>query len=176
MLTVLTALAFLGLGQERKPPGDFSFRLEYGLCTTDVLDTFQGVFVRDLGRTVPAVSIPLALSQESFDQAYRAVAAADFFNYPADIRTTPKSTCTGTPTASGGGTVSCSGIRGFAPAHHYRLTVRDAGVTHTVSWHDNIAPSTQEAIRLRHMLNVIVELIRALPQVQRLPLAQVGCA
>lgn len=173
---VLTALAFLGLGQDGRPPSDFSFRLEYGLCTTDVLDTLQGVFVRDLGRTVPAVSIPLALPQESFDEAYRAIVAADFFKYPVDFRTTPKSTCRSTPNASGGGTVSCSGIRAIAPAHRYRLTVRHTGATHTVSWHDGIAPSTDEANRLRHMLNVIVGLVRALPEVQRLPLARVGCA
>jgi hypothetical protein len=176
MLTLLIALAFLRPGQEHTRPSDFAFRLEYGVCTTDVLDTFQGTFVRDLSAMVPAVSIPLALPEESLDEAYRAIVAAGFFKYPPDFRTSPKTACTRTPIADGVGAVSCFGITGFAPAHHYRLTVREAGVTHTVSWHDNTAPSTEEADRLRHMLNVIVEMIRALPQVRRLPLAQVGCA
>ena len=51
MLTVLMA-AFLTLSQGQKPPDDFAFRLEYGMCTTDVLDTFQSVFVRDMGGRV----------------------------------------------------------------------------------------------------------------------------
>ena len=165
------AFAFLSSGQAPTPARDFAFRLEYGLCTTDVLDTFEGVFVRDLGMRVSAVSIPLTLPQRSIDVVFQAVIAAHFFDYPADFRIKPTSNCTVTP--NGG---SCGGVSSvFAPADHYRLTVRSDGVSHTVSWHDSIAPSTEEANRLRDMLHVIIEMIRGLPEVQRLPLAQVGC-
>jgi hypothetical protein len=176
MLILVAALAFVSFGQRQTPPSDFAFRLEYGFCNTDVFDTFQDIFVRDMGGMVPAVSIPLVLPRESFIDAYRAIVVADFFNYPSEFHTKPKSTCTSTPHAGGGATVSCSGITGFAPAWHYRLTVRNSGVTHSVSWRDNTSPYTEEASRLRQMLDAIIEMVRAMPQVQRLPLAQVGCA
>jgi hypothetical protein len=171
MFMVLTA-AFLSVGQGSKPAGDFAFRLEYGLCTTDVLDTFQGVFVRDLGSRV--ASIPLALSRESLDAAFQAIATAHFFDYPSSVWTKPTSDCIVTPNTGGGSTVTCSAIGAASPASHYKLTVQNAGVTHTVSWWDN-APSTEPTNRLRTMFNNIVELIRGMPQVRRLPLPQALC-
>ena len=163
------------------PPGqaadDFAFRLEYGLCTTDVLDTFQGTYVRDLGSRVPSVSIPLTFPQHSRDVVYQAIVATHFFDYPSDFRITPPSNCTAKPTASGGSIMECGGsVSVFAPGNHYKLTVRNAGVTHTVSWQDSIKPSTEQADRLRQMLQTIIDTTRALPEVQRLPRAQVGCA
>jgi hypothetical protein len=174
MLILVTAAAFLTLGQALTSVGDFAFRLEYGSCTNDVLDTFEGVYVRDLRAMVPPLSIPLTLPQRSIDLVFDAVIAAHFFDYPTDFRTIPRNPCTGTRNANGATTVSC-GSSAFAPAEHYKLTVRAAGVTHTVSWHDAVRPSSDEADRLRTLLNTITEMIRALPEVQRLPLAQVGC-
>jgi hypothetical protein len=173
MLILVTA-AFLSLGRARTPVDDFAFRLEYGVCTNDVLDTFERVYVRDLTAMVPPLSIPLTLPQRSSDLVFGAVVAAHFFDYPTDFRTIPNNPCTVTRNANGATSVSC-GSSAFAPAEHYRLTVRAAGVTHTVSWHDAIRPSSDEADRLRTLLNTITEMIRALPEVQRLPLAQVGC-
>jgi hypothetical protein len=173
MKSILLTAALLILGQASKPADDFAFRLEYGLCTTDVLDTFQGVFVRDSG--VRAISIPLKLPQESLDAVFQAIMTARFFDYPSDFRTKARSNCIVTPNTSGGATVECSGISGFGPANHYRLEVRNAGAMHVVSWRDGIAPSTDEANQLRTMLATIIDMVRRLPQVQRLPVAQVAC-
>ena len=170
-LTPLVVAAVLGLGQTPTAPDDFAFRLEYGVCTTDVLDTFQGTFVRDLGGPVAPLSIPLMLPQHTRELAFQAVVVAHFLDYPSDFVIKPTSNCA--VTSSGG---SCGGsISVFAPAYHYKLTVQSAGVTHTVSWQDNTRPSTEEADRLRNLLLSIIEMIRALPDVQRLPRAQVGC-
>ena len=175
MTVLILAAAILGLGQAPTPADDFAFRLEYGVCTTDVLDTFQGTFVRDLGGPVPPLSIPLTLPQPSRDMALQAVLDARFFDYPSEFRTTPPS-CTVKTNAIGGSWAECPGVSAFAPSNHYKLTVRNAGVTHTVSWQDGIRPSTEQADRLRQMLQTIIEMVRALPELQRLPGAQVGCA
>jgi len=90
MSMVFAALAVLSLSQDLRPPNDFAFRLEYGVCTTDVIDTFDYVFVGDLGTRSPAVSISVALPHESRDAVYRAITAAEFFSYPSEFRTTPK--------------------------------------------------------------------------------------
>ena len=173
MALLILAVVFLTPGQA---PDDFAFRLEYGLCTTDVLDTFQGRFVRDMGSTVAPASIPLLLPQPSRETVYQAIVAAQFFDYPSDFRTTPPRNCTAKENASGGSIVECAGgVTVFAPAHHYKLTVRNAGATHTVSWQDSIRLPNEQADRLRQMLQTIIETIRALPEVQRLPRAQVGC-
>jgi len=114
------------------------------------------------------------LPKESLDAVFREITTARFFDYPSDFRTTSAGNCIATPDTRGGST-ACSGASGFAPANHYRLEVRNAGVTHAVSWRDSIAPSTEEANRLRTLLTTIVDMVGGLPQVQRLPVAQVGC-
>jgi hypothetical protein len=43
------------------------------MCTTDVLDTFKNVFVRDMGRRDPAVSVPLVPPAEFIKAIYEAV-------------------------------------------------------------------------------------------------------
>jgi hypothetical protein len=136
-------------------PSDFAIRVEYGRCSTDVLDTFNEVFVREMGGRSPAVSIPVVLSAESMSAIYRDVVAAEFFSYPSEFRV--------------------HGTSEFGPAMHYRLQVRSEGGTHIVTWTDGTGPSTPEANRLRDLLTRMVKLITDQSDVKRLPLARGAC-
>jgi hypothetical protein len=140
---------------DQAPPADFAIRFEYGSCTTDVLDTFRGVFVRDMGDGNAAASVPVVLPSGSLNAVYHDVLAAGFFAYPAEFR--------------------ANGAAEFKPAMHYRLRVRSGGQIHTVSWTDGNRASTAEADRLRGLFTRMIKLIADQPNVKRLPPARVGC-
>jgi hypothetical protein len=135
---------------------DFAVRFAYGLCTTDVLDTLKGTFVRDMGSPAPALSVPLVLPAESLRRIYADVLTARFSDYPELFRV--------------------QGHIGFAPTMHYKLETRVGGAAHAVTWVDGIKPSTPEADRLRDLFTKLISLITAHPDVKRLPQAKVGCA
>jgi hypothetical protein len=129
--------------------------VEFGLCTTDVLDTFKGVFIRDMGSREPAISIPIDLSNELLRLMHREIVAARFSEYPADFHV--------------------RGSIGFAPAMRYSLETRIDGTSHSVTWRDGIKPSTPDADRLRNLFMTIKSVITDHPDVSRLPQARVGC-
>jgi hypothetical protein len=137
------------------PPADFALRLSYGVCTRDVLDTFKGIFVRDMGSREPALSIPLVFPGESLRMIYTDVVAAKFSDYPEVFRV--------------------PGL-GIQPEMHYTLETRISGVGHVVTWSDGrIMPSTSEADRLRHLFTEIISIVDNHPDVKRLPQAKVHC-
>ena len=135
------------------PSRNFGFRFEYGLCTSEVLDTFKGIFTREM-KPAPDLSVPLTLEAESLTEIHRAIADARFFEYPSEFR---------------------PGVPNFAPGYHYRLTVQEAGRRHSVFWHDNARPSTPEAGRLRQLFTTMRQVISAHPKVQQLPRANAAC-
>jgi hypothetical protein len=135
------------------PSRDFGFRFEYGLCASEVLDTFKRTFTREM-KPAPDLHVPLTLEAESLTEVRRAIADARFFEYPSEFR---------------------PGVPNFAPGYHYRLTVQEAGRRHSVFWHDNARPSTPEADRLRRLFTVMMQVISMHPKVQRLPRANAAC-
>jgi hypothetical protein len=137
------------------PPADFAVVLKFGLCTSDTLDTYRRVFVRDLGRTEPAVSIALELPSATLRAIHREILAARFHEFPEEFR--------------------ISGSSAFAPAMSYDLTARMSGATHRVAWRDSIRPSTPAADRLRSMFDRVIQLVTEHPTVKELPRARIGC-
>jgi hypothetical protein len=55
------------------------------------------------------------------------------------------------------------------PSFSYDITVRAGGVTHSVRWGDCCFAKTEEANRLRTMLESIMMLISEWPEVKALP-------
>jgi hypothetical protein len=137
-------------------PADFAVRFEFGVCTTDVLDTFNGVFVRDMGPRVPAVTVRLVVPSDVLQGIHDAVVAAGFFEYPARL------------SASGGDAY-------VVPAEHYRLEVRSAGKLHSVSWEDHTRPRSEDANRLRFLFTRIKELLAYRAELKNLPRPSVEC-
>ena len=78
-------------------------------AAVDVLDTFKGVFIRDMGSRDQVISIPLTLPAESLRTICREIVEARFSEYPAEFRVS------GWSSGSAAGVVS-GGITGFAPA------------------------------------------------------------
>ena len=134
-------------------PGDFSLRLEFGICTTDVIDTFKGEYVRDLGNG-ETISTRVSLSKTQTAKLYDLVNQAGFFDYPLVFRP--------------------QGSAGFEPHDHYRLEVRNGGATHSVSWDEGDSTSS-DAQRFRDLLRGVIRVFSEMPAVRALPHAKVLC-
>lgn len=81
LLSLVLAFTLPVPGAARQPgntPLEFAFRFEYGLCTSEVLDTFKGIFSREM-KPAPDASVPLTLEVESLKRIHRAIADARFF-------------------------------------------------------------------------------------------------
>jgi hypothetical protein len=131
-----------------RAPADFAFRFEFGVCTTDVMDTFENVFTRDAkSEQYPATSVSVVLPPASVQEIYDAFVAARFFEYPAEFHVDSSS---------------------FTfPSNHYRLDVRSNGARHVVSWSDDAGNSTPQADRLRSFLKKMEALIWERPEIQQ---------
>src|SRR5438132_11407312 len=96
---------------------DFGFRFEVGDCFTERLDTFSGVFTKNLGGDpTETVKAQIYLTDAQMSAIYRTLENLRFFDYP--------STFVGVP----------AGVREVTttvPYNAYRLEVRNAGVVHT---------------------------------------------
>ena len=140
---------------------DFAVRFEFGVCRTDILDTFTGVFTKDLGGDPRQfVTIPLTLPEDQVRTIYKAIEEIGFFNLVSPFRGVPS---------------GLDRVTVFGPSSSYRLAVRNGGVVHTVSWNDAFKPTTAEADRLRHLFSMIVGWINEHPEVKRLPPPTGGC-
>jgi len=143
--------------QTHAPPSDFAFRFEFGLCTTDVMDTFENTFTRDVNSDqYPATSVSLVLPAATIQAIYDALVNARFFEYPSEFH------------------VESSSV--VVPSSHYRLEVRSGGAKHTVSWRDDSGTSTAQKDQLRSLFKKIASLIHARPEVQRFFTSIVVCA
>ena len=142
------------------PALDFAFSLGFGACYTDKLDTFKHTYTKDL-IDGSSVTIPLTLTVAEMTTIYQKMAAINFFAYPE----TYAYNAMGDPRF---------GI--VTPADSYHFIVRNGGQTKTVEWTDNIVPPpTPDAERLQELSQLIVRIIQAHPEVQRLPERKAGC-
>jgi hypothetical protein len=140
---------------------DFGFRFEVGDCLTERLDTFNGVFTKNLGgEPARTVTAQIVLTDAQMSAIYRTVEGIHFFDY--------LSTYSGVPT----------GVREVttnSDAPMYRLEVRNGGAAHTVSWYDAYRPTTTEADRLRDLFTMVLGFIHEHPEFKRLPRPTVNC-
>lgn len=153
--------ACLGLGwpsvlcaERADPPRDFALRLEYGTCTTDVIDTFSGEYARDLGDGHIA-NAPFRLTRAQATQLHRLVVSSGILSYP--------------------GTYRPAGQLAVEPHEHFRLVVRSRGATHAVAWDDIYHAVDLASSRLRETLYEIIGVIVRIPAVKRLPAPNVSC-
>ena len=143
------------------PEQDFGFRFEFGSCFTDVLDTFDGTFTKDLIFD-PAVTIPFRLSDEQMMAVYGKMIEIDFFGYPdVFVIPTPRSGPLGIQT----------------PAERYHIVVRNGGMSKALDWIDEIRePWSREAENLSSLFDMIKEMISVSPEYRQLPERNGGCA
>jgi len=161
IVSILAATLISSPQQQTEPPADFGFVFEYGVCSTNTLDTFTGWFRRqpgEPGREPATMQISLTGSQMRY--IYQTIEKIGFFDYPSVYVSLP---------------VGLAAIRTAMGFPRYRLEVRSRAMFHSVQWDDRVQPTTAEADRLRRLFGWIVAFINSDRLVSRLPHAAADC-
>jgi hypothetical protein len=142
-----------------RTPKNFAVRLEFGVCTTDVIDTAARRYTRDTGQGKKSATVALS-AQELLDLANE-VADTAFFEWPRRIESRH---------ANPDGTITQ-----VFPSARYRLEVRGDGRRHLVEFEDHQNWNGEPENSMRRLVNSIIHLYRQRPEVKRLPDIAVGC-
>jgi hypothetical protein len=143
-----------------QPQANFAFSFAFGTCSTDVLDTFEQTYTREI-EPGESVSIPITLREAQMASIYRKMVEINFFDYPEVFQIPVKE----------GETVGM-----VTPAPSYRFTVRSGELTKTVTWTDEIIdPTSPQADALRELAQVLMQVIESHPDIQRLPPSNIFC-
>jgi hypothetical protein len=134
-------------------PSAFDFSLSFGICSTDTIDSLDGLYTRDTGSE--RTQLALELTDQQMTAIHDKALEIDFFNYP-DIYEIP---------------VASDQPRGIRePAFTYRLTMTDGEITKTVVWKDNIFfPTATSAEHLRDLIDLIRQSVEGIPAIEELP-------
>lgn len=140
------------------PPADFAFTFASDHCgDRDELDTFAGRFTRYVppgNNRSGMTTIALVLTADELASVYRRMVAIGFFAYPDAL--------------------SPTGPVRFAPFSTYEIAARRDGQTKRVHWMTGNPTPTVAETQLAGLVGLVEDIIRARPEIQRLP-AGFGC-
>lgn len=145
------------------PAPDFAFSLEFAVCYSETINTFDGSFTRDTTAVAGGsrLVIPLELAKPQMTAIYTRMRAINLWSYPADFKI---------PVWAGGGMAL------VGPAVKYRVLARASRLSRTVSWTDDIVqPTTTDAHNLRGLFSMIIDMVREHPAYSELPPPEFGC-
>jgi hypothetical protein len=167
LLLITVAVLIVTIGRSPNLTGvslqaaDFGFRFDVGDCLGESLDTFTGMFTKDLGGSPRrSVTAHIVLPRANMTAIHDRIETIHFFDYPSDYSGVPLGTFEATTTN---------------PSSTYRLEVRNSGVVHAVRWKDAYSPTTLEASRLRALLAMIAGFVHDHPAYKRLPHSGMAC-
>ncbi len=136
-------------------PDDVHFVLKYGvgswsngLGPRNMLDTFKGVFAKDM-ITSDTVTTKLTLSHEELRRLYKEMARIKIFSYPSTF--TPKSNMMRTPSEA------------------YYFKIQADGRLKEIYWDDANVSQSHEAVELRNLIRKIRAIIEKKEEYRRLP-------
>jgi hypothetical protein len=155
------------------PEPNFAFVFEWRWCGTYTLDTFDDTLtvVTVMSPTVP-ITISFALSQQDLSAIYGKMVDIDLFDYPTDfaIQLPPDV------------------LRVYGISASYRFDIRNGEQWKVVRWEDQFdeprdvpwkaedsEPSRTQATKLRELIDLIVQFVKARPEFDKLPNPG-GCA
>jgi hypothetical protein len=143
-----------------EPESNFGFVLEFGSCSIDKLDTFNGEFTQD--RVVePPIAIPLELSDEQRRMIYRMMVEINLANYPEVFEVQKP---------------LIGEVVMISSPYNYDLIVQNGESEISIRWTDNmVQPTTAKADRLRAMFRLIIQMVHEDPGYQQLPEVSFGC-
>jgi hypothetical protein len=144
-------------------PKSFEFSLGFGVDAKNVLDVAPGGkahFTRDpfLGEA----SASFRLTPEEMTSIYQRLAELDFNKYPGAFDPPAQQTSQGTLHVT--------------PAQSYLFIVKTDGLLHSVKWTDDDLSVDPSAVRLRRLIQSIVNLVADRPEYKALPPATGGYA
>ncbi|MDZ4230961.1 MAG: hypothetical protein U1B77_03995, partial [Dehalococcoidales bacterium] len=73
-----------GCGSPATEKSNFNMIFRYGVMARNELDTFQGIYTKDMIAD-PSITVPLSLTEEELDSIYRKMVEIGFFSYPDEF-------------------------------------------------------------------------------------------
>lgn len=131
--------------------GDFNLIFQYGI---NKLDTFKGMYTKDMVQD-PAVTIPMVLTVGERRSIQSKMKDIGFFNYPDQFiepefeRQTP-----------------------FQPSTIYNFEVVSESGRKKLKWLDGYYGQSEQAKKLRELIQYIANIIESKPEYQQLPPAR----
>jgi len=147
-------------------PADFQFVADYGVAGRNRLDSFQGLFFKDLGPKEERASTKLVLSNDDLQSLYcdLAMIESQWHVFSTEFAPDPDSENTGTTMF-------------VQPYATYRLTWSAGGfVARTLTWEDSALSQAPEAVALRAWFKKLQQAIEATPEWKALPPMKGGYA
>jgi hypothetical protein len=149
------------VGLPAAPPADFGFIADYGPYGKNRLDTFAGIFTKDIiSQTKPNPTAELRLTPEDLASLYQDLRAMRILDYPASLD----------PSNTGR-----TGITASTPTS-YRLQIRVGGIDKTVDWGHGEFARTDQAKALLDWFEKLRAMIEAKPEYQQMPPLEGGYA
>lgn len=157
ILSFLLAICFLCIGCSNISPKqsnfDLIFKYGYGPEPKNELNTFNGMFTKDM-TLEPSITVNLVLSQQEMDKIYQDMKEIDFFDYP-DVfaaTVTPGST-----------------VMGVTPYLRFYFKVNYNSQIKELYWEDEIQNDDLQASKLRWLSLSIKNLIESKEEYKKLP-------
>jgi hypothetical protein len=107
-----------------------------------------------------SVTTQLSLADQQMGIISSRIRTIQFFDYPSQLFSVPADQRV---------------VAEIHPSATYRLEVRDGGLTHTVAWNDSHRSETSDAVRLRNLFALMIQMIHDHPEFKRLPPTVGGC-
>lgn len=134
-------------------PKDFNFVFSYGVGSRNQLDTIKGKYTKDMVAE-PSISTNLKLSDEEMNTIYSEMRNINILDYSKNFN--PEN----------------NAIR--TPFYTYYIKIIADDIEKTISWEDENASPSKEAVQLRGLFKKIQEIIESKEEVKKLPKAEGG--
>jgi hypothetical protein len=139
-------------------PADFNFIFKFGVGAKNELDTFKGIFIKDMILD-PPITTNLKVTQQEMDTIYQKMVEMDFVNYPDVFKViVPPGSITGMVTPN--------------DTYYFRVSYRSR--IKEIFWNDVITNENAEATNLRSLCRLIQDIIRSKAEYKNLPPARGG--
>lgn len=142
---------FLGTKRINNAPNDFKMIFKYGVQQKNELNTFNGVYTKDMILD-PSITAALSLSQEELDNIYNKMIEINFFDYPDKF----------------------SFKQVVIPYSRYYFKVQHNGQIKELSWDEKIVLDDKRADKLRELISYIMNVIQSKEEYKNLPPAKGG--
>lgn len=134
-------------------PENFNLIFKYGPMAKDVLNSFNGTYTRDMVLD-PPVTINMTLTEDDLDRIFQKMIEINFFDYPENFVVPPEDI-----------------IGGVTPFDKYRFFVEYCGIIKNVTWNagDLYHKRFRDAVHLKELCDLIIEIIESKPEYKNLP-------
>lgn len=132
---------------------EFNFMLKYGVGAKNIINTYDDTYTKDMIKD-SSITIKLVLSPAELDSIFKAFNKIDVFSYPDFFN----------PYSPGR----------KDPFTTYRLYIQIGERKKTILWGDYLFSTVPEAVELRKVFRMIIEMVESKDEVKDLPRASGG--